>query len=594
MKGLINRKKKGYGKTVAAGFIGLYLVTMGLVTGLVKGKYIDEYDHFLEEAASSVLKSVDASAWAADDEGWDEQRQREAYQHAVNEYFWNTLNLSSYPQISAAVYDKNQKLLAQSGDAFGKSYGDAYVLYMLDDYLSFEDKETLAKYYWEGIQSTANHALPEEYRISIRTSQDASRLQNIYVQQLVWEERGDEEEEDGEQYIDPLLQAEGCVEISGKTDYATGAETQGKTFYETDSKIVWEWANPEGEGQPEKGEVQDIFPVVFPYMNAYEDWHKWSSSAYLHGFPKYGDFTWKKGQESPDIKVDSDLLYYKSSYPLKVGPIDNPLAYLEIRMEVCPWAAALNYMKYAYLAGIVLTLACMFLVLYVFNQTDQRQKALEQTRRDITNAMAHELKTPLGIIRNFAENLLEHTMEEKREYYLSQIIGQTEEMDHLVVEMIGISKLDSEELVLKKESVSLAELVHEQMERFEPLIREKNLQIQYLQTTDFLIDGDREYLAKAIWNLLSNAVDYNVPKGRIRINIEKERCCIENTGTPLEEEQLCHVFDLFYTGDKRRDKQEKHRGLGLFLAKKIFTLHHMGLALENTDDGIQAVIRKNE
>ena len=58
------------------------------------------------------------------------------------------------------------------------------------------------------------------------------------------------------------------------------------------------------------------------------------------------------------------------------------------------------------------------------------------------------------IIRNFAENLAEHNLEEKRDYYLSQIIRQTEEMDRLVVEMIELSKLDSEEFALKKEEVS--------------------------------------------------------------------------------------------------------------------------------------------
>ena len=249
-------------------------------------------------------------------------------------------------------------------------------------------------------------------------------------------------------------------------------------------------------------------------------------------------------------------------------------------------------MKYVFLAGLVLAVGCMIWIVRAFNRTYDRQMALEATRRDLTNAMAHELKTPLGIIRNFAENLIEYNMEEKRDYYLAQIIGQTEEMDHLVADMIEIAKLDSEELALKKENVSFAELIREQMERFAPLIEEKNLQVQYRVEADLQIDGDREYLAKAVWNLLSNAVEYNVSDGRIIVAVKEGMCSIENTGAHLSEEQIMHAFDLFYTGDKSRGKKVRHMGLGLFLAKRIFGLHGIGLSIENTDEGVRAVMQR--
>ena len=165
-------------------------------------------------------------------------------------------------------------------------------------------------------------------------------------------------------------------------------------------------------------------------------------------------------------------------------------------------------------------------------------------------------------------------------------------MDHLVAEMIEIAKLDSEELALKKEKVSFAELIREQMERFAPLIEEKNLQVQYRVGAEMQIDGDREYLAKAVWNLLSNAVEYNVPDGRIDVDVKEGECSIENTGAHLSEEQIMHPFDLFYTGDKSRGKRERHMGLGLFLAKKICGLHGVELMIENTDEGVRVAMRR--
>ncbi len=124
--------------------------------------------------------------------------------------------------------------------------------------------------------------------------------------------------------------------------------------------------------------------------------------------------------------------------------------------------------------------------------------------------MAHELKTPLGIIRNFAENLQERCREEKRDYYLEQIVGQTEEMDRLVEEMLLVSKMESEKFTLHTESLSMLELIQEQLSRLEPLAAEKGILTEIREGQDFVIKGDRNYLSIGIWNLLSNAVVYNV------------------------------------------------------------------------------------
>lgn len=205
--------------------------------------------------------------------------------------------------------------------------------------------------------------------------------------------------------------------------------------------------------------------------------------------------------------------------------------------------------------------------------------------------MAHELKTPLGVIRNFAENLLEHNMEEKRDYYLAQIIRQTEEMDRMAAEMIELSKLDSEELILGNEPVSFSDLIREQMARLEPRLQEMRLAVEYQEDGCFVVNGDRNYLAKAVWNLLSNAVEYNQPDGGIWIRIGTGQCVIENTGQPLKEDQLLCAFDLFYSGAKKAGGGKRHMGMGLFLTRKILRLHGLDAALENADGRIRAIIK---
>lgn len=102
------------------------------------------------------------------------------------------------------------------------------------------------------------------------------------------------------------------------------------------------------------------------------------------------------------------------------------------------------------------------------------------------------------------------------------------------------------------------------------------------------VEGDKDYLAKAVRNLLSNAAAYNVPEGRILITLKEKSCAIENTGFPLSEEQLKRSFELFYSGNKSQDG--KHMGMGRYLAEKIFSRHGLSIVLENTKIGVKTTI----
>ena len=201
-----------------------------------------------------------------------------------------------------------------------------------------------------------------------------------------------------------------------------------------------------------------------------------------------------------------------------------------------------------------------------------------------------ELKTPLGVIRVFAENMLENVNETKRNYYLKRIIGQTEEIDALVKEMVYISQLDSVETNLEKERLSIEKIVKNQLEKLEVLADEKNLTIKLKINNDFEVWGVEKYLERAIWNVLHNAIEYNHLDGFVKITIDSTRLIIENSGVQIKEDEFPHIFDMFYTSDKSRNFSEKHMGLGLYLAKKILELHKMNISIGNTDIGVEVVI----
>ena len=111
---------------------------------------------------------------------------------------------------------------------------------------------------------------------------------------------------------------------------------------------------------------------------------------------------------------------------------------------------------------------------------------------------------------------------------------------------------------------------------------------------DFVIAGDRRFIEKAFSELLSNAVGYNRQEGKIRIDIDRDMCVIANTGERIPEDDLPRVCELFFTGNKSRGGEEKHLGIGLYLADHIFRTHGLGMKVENTACGVQVTVKKDK
>lgn len=574
MKGKRKKQRRRLMKPVVVGFAAIYLVIMLLSTYLVKVQFENDFDDTLKETLSNIQRRIYEQEYEPP-ELWDDAAKKIWYQSITNAFLYPG---KEFMKLSFAVYDEEGTLLAKSENTIGSS------MTPVDEILTQEDKEALAGY--RGENTELNKRLePPGYEIQAR---EGDGIYEILVQELTWKKKEEVPED---------FSATSIYVMSPYTDYFgetyyPDSDKEPLTWYQTDSKQIWSRIIKEmnTDYPPSITSVSTDFPYI--YMG-YKDWEDWDKSAFLHYFPEKTDLSeWDYG--SP-VAGSSSRLFCKSTIVcLAPNPESDFNRYIEAHMESYPWLAAMDYMKYLYLAGFVLMIACMVKIIYSANKLYDQQEALEETRRDFINAIAHELKTPLGVIRNFAENLLEHNMEEKREYYLTQIVGQTEEMDRLAGEMIFISRMDSEKLVLQRENLSLWDLIEEQIARLKPLIEEKKIQVDIRKERDFQVEGDRDYLSRAVWNLLTNAIDYNVPGGRILICLNERTCTIENTGASLSEEQLAHGFDLFYSQDKSRSSRDgKHMGLGLYLAKKILEKHGLGITLENTKMGVQAVISEN-
>lgn len=574
------RRKKRWQIFVAAGFMILYLSIMLACTFLVRGKYLNEFEHNFQMQLDNLTELIEAlenaEEGSAEDTEENVKGKEASYQYLVSA----ALLHSKYQQYAAVFYDKESGLAVRSQYASAvQSYRDyrlgAQYVFTLSDYFMEEEIDRLARCALERSEELRVHK-PEKYRFLGKIAEEDGSLLGFFVQRVFW--KTDMNIEDGER--DPFTGSKSEISYSDDKNYAV-------SYVQVGSEVVWEW-----ESQDAKEKTADTrqISLVFPGLTyGYRDWKRWKNSDYLqHTVPE--DLESYYGSFSEKVRTSSETFHprFKEDYTVSIGDRTCDLTLLS---ECRPWAAAMDYMKYVYLAGFLLMTACMAAVMFVVYKNEEQRSRLEENQRDFINAMAHEMKTPLGIIRGFAENLQENTVAEKKDYYLQQIIGQTEVMDSMVADIIGAARLESQHLVLEKEMISVNNLLRDQLGKFAPLIEEKGVSLQFSMQKVFELEGDGKYLEKAFANLIDNAVSYCDRGGTIKIATDAQGCRIENTCASVREEDVQRAFDIFYRG-KRAASAEKHLGIGLYLTRKILNLHDVQITVEKTPEGFGATCKK--
>ncbi len=229
---------------------------------------------------------------------------------------------------------------------------------------------------------------------------------------------------------------------------------------------------------------------------------------------------------------------------------------------------------------------------------DSLQNAMEQ-RRNFFAAVSHELKTPLTILKGQIENMiLGYGDYQNHMKYLPEALNEAENIEHLVKEIIDISKMENMELRNTLQEVSLFESVTDVTKKLLLLARDKNIEIRKNIETDIVISVNRTLWEKALSNIIGNAVRYS-PSGEcvsISLRASKDRYAleVENTGVSIPEEDMEHMFVPFYRTDKSRSRSTGGSGLGLYIVKTILDLHHMGYGIKNTQNGVMFFINMGE
>ncbi|MEK4215608.1 two-component sensor histidine kinase [Bacillus wiedmannii] len=222
-------------------------------------------------------------------------------------------------------------------------------------------------------------------------------------------------------------------------------------------------------------------------------------------------------------------------------------------------------------------------------QDIEKERKLENTRKEFISGVSHELKTPLSIMKSCISILKDGVAEHKKEYYFQAMEREVDKMDTLILDMLELAKFESGTYKMKVDSFYIDTVIEDICEHLSVDIEKKELHV-HKNICSFEVVANQSRIEQVIVNFITNAIRYTPNKEDIIISTidEKDRIkvCIENKGTHIEEEQLDKIWDRFYRVDAARQRSQGGTGLGLAISKNILELHDAEYGAENTEDGV--------
>jgi heavy metal sensor kinase len=207
---------------------------------------------------------------------------------------------------------------------------------------------------------------------------------------------------------------------------------------------------------------------------------------------------------------------------------------------------------------------------------DRLQRAFEQQTRFTADA-SHELRTPLSIVLSQADLALKQprTADEYRQT-LEAVRRAGERMRGVVEGLLTLARADGGEIRMKQDRFDLDAVVDETCRLLQPLAASKEVVVSQRLTTA-PVCGDRDRLGEAVANILSNAIRYNAPGGRVDVTLDgtasEVHLQIADTGGGIPADQRDLIFDRFYRVDQARSRTVDGSGLGLAITKWIIDAH---------------------
>ena len=204
----------------------------------------------------------------------------------------------------------------------------------------------------------------------------------------------------------------------------------------------------------------------------------------------------------------------------------------------------------------------------------------------------HELKTPIALIQGYAEGLKEGINDdaESREFYCDVIMDEASKMNHIVKKLLTLNQMEFGNDMVSMERFDIVALIKNYIQSAEILTKQKGIQVRFEDLPPVYVWADEFKTEEVFGNYFSNAINHAQGEKVIDVRLirmeQKVKVSVFNTGEPIPEECLEHLWEKFYKVDKARTREYGGSGVGLSIVKAIMESMNQGYGVINYDNGV--------
>lgn len=224
----------------------------------------------------------------------------------------------------------------------------------------------------------------------------------------------------------------------------------------------------------------------------------------------------------------------------------------------------------------------------------ERIESLVNDVHQLSDNIAHDLRTPLTRLKHHLDHLQSELDSDKKTDLLEQATSEADNLLKTFNALLHVASIENATIRDEFNDVSIEQVLNDVIELYAPLIEDKQQSLQIDIDSSIIIQGNRELLSQALANLVDNAIKYTPEKGSIKIHTYKDTdgitaLEIRDSGPGIPEKDKDKVFQRFYRADKSRFS--KGNGLGLSLVQAVFNLHRIKISLHNKNPGLSITIK---
>ncbi len=223
----------------------------------------------------------------------------------------------------------------------------------------------------------------------------------------------------------------------------------------------------------------------------------------------------------------------------------------------------------------------------------ERKDKVDEMRREFLSNVSHELKTPIALIQGYAEGLKEGINDdaESREFYCDVIMDEAAKMNTMVKKLLTLNQLESGNEIVSMERFDVAALIKNYINSCDILLKQKGISVRMEEYEAVYAWGDEFKVEEVFANYFTNAINHAAGDKVIAIKIQKMerrvRICVFNTGEPIPQESVEHLWEKFYKVDKARTRAYGGSGIGLSIVKAIMESMNQEYGVINYDNGVE-------